>query len=266
MAEEGLSREEMIRQRDEAVQEFFATLTGVAPDTIRVLGEELQEVQIPGRSRISGPSRAAWMSMRWRSATSEAVRQALCRLAGLPADTPIDQAARRYRLLWDLNRWLISRPMSTSQIVAQMKAEVAERKDAADEKLRSEVEAALVIGAALPDGTPGALRLRAHRFIRGGWQFHRCSEPGLRQAVPHGRGAMHGLPPSHGTAVPLPQLRGRLPAAGRRSGGPVAAQRQADLRRRVDGVVPRVRVSVAKTDEVARRGTTHWTTVRDVGQ
>jgi hypothetical protein len=41
-----LARQEMIRQRDVAVQHFFATLTGVAPETIRVLGEELQEVRV----------------------------------------------------------------------------------------------------------------------------------------------------------------------------------------------------------------------------
>jgi hypothetical protein len=99
----------------------------------------------------------------------ESVRQALCRLAGLPTDMSIDAAAQSYRLLWDLNRWLIARPMSTSQIVAQLKADVPERSAATDKQLVSEVEAALTIGAALPDGTPGALRLRAHRFIRGGW-------------------------------------------------------------------------------------------------
>jgi replicative superfamily II helicase len=176
VAEEGLSRAEMIRQRDAAVQQFFATLTGVIPETIRVLGEELQEVQIPAEAAY--PARSGSVDVHdLEIGNVQAVRQSLCRLAGLPADTPIDQAARRYRLLWDLNRWLTSRPMSTSQIVAQMKADVAERKDVADEKLRSEVEAALVIGAALPDGTPGALRLRAHRFIRGGWQFHRCLNP-----------------------------------------------------------------------------------------
>ena len=50
----------------------------------------------------------------------------------------------------------------------------------------NEVEAALTIGAALPDGTPGALRLRAHRFIRGGWQFHRCLNPDCGKLYPMG--------------------------------------------------------------------------------
>jgi len=101
-------------------------------------------------------------------------------------DTPVAEAARRYRLLWDLNRWLISRPMSTSQIVAQVRAEVPERKETPADRLREEVEAALTIGAALPDETPGALRLRTHRFIRGGWQFHRCMNPDCGRLYPMG--------------------------------------------------------------------------------
>lgn len=197
VAEEGLSRDEMIQQRDAAVQQFFATLTGAAPETIRVLGEELQEVQIPDEAVYPArPGRVEVGAL--EIGDVQAVRQSLCRLAGLPADTPIDQAARRYRLLWDLNRWLTSRPMSTSQIVAQMKTEVADRKDVADEDVRAEIEAALVIGAALPDGTPGALRLRTHRFIRGGWQFHRCLNPACGKL--YAKGEEHCTACHHPTA------------------------------------------------------------------
>jgi hypothetical protein len=52
--------------------------------------------------------------------------------------------------------------------------------------LRREIEAVLSIGAALPDGTPGALRLRAHRFLRGGWRFHRCLNPACGRLFPMG--------------------------------------------------------------------------------
>ena len=44
----------------------------------------------------------------------------------------------------------------------------------------------MTLGAALPDGTPGALRLRAHRFIRGGWKFHRCVNPDCGRLYPMG--------------------------------------------------------------------------------
>ncbi len=108
--------------------------------TIRVFGEELEDITIPGEAAY--PKKPGSVDIDALDVSNvEAVRQALCRLAGLSGDTPLDQAARRYRLLWDLNRWLIARPMSTSQIVAQMKAEVPERKDATDEQLRAEVEA-----------------------------------------------------------------------------------------------------------------------------
>ena len=111
---------------------------------------------------------------------------ALCALAGVSDTIPRAEATRRCRLLWDLNRWLTGAPMSMSQIVARLRQEVAERHQAEEDILRREVEAALIIGAALPDGMPGVLRLRAHRFIRGGWRFHRCVQPACGRLYPMG--------------------------------------------------------------------------------
>jgi hypothetical protein len=185
MDEEGLTHEEMVRLRDEAVQEFFAALAGVEQGTIQVYGEELEDVPIPDEAVY--PAKPGKVDVRdLEVSNAAAVQKALCRLAGFAEDTPIDEVARRYRLLWDLNRWLISRPMSVSQIMTQIREEVPDRKDTGDDALRSEVEAALVVGAALPDDTPGALRLRAHRFIRGGWQFHRCVNPACGRLYPMG--------------------------------------------------------------------------------
>jgi hypothetical protein len=162
--EEGLSREEVIRLRDESVKEFFSNLTGADRDSIRVFGEELKELQIPDGATY--PERPGQTDVReLQVGDDEDVRKALCSLAQLPDSTPLDSATSRYGLLWDLNRWLIKRPMSVSQIVDVLRAEVPQRADRTDSELRAEVEAALVIGAALPDETPGALRLRAHRFI-----------------------------------------------------------------------------------------------------
>ena len=73
-----------------------------------------------------------------------------------------------------------------SRIIAAITAPVAERRDAEAAALRREVETALVVGAALPDGIPGALWLRTHRFIRGGWHFHRCIDPVCGQLYPMG--------------------------------------------------------------------------------
>lgn len=183
IAEEGRSRQEVIRLRDEAVQEFFGTLVGVEPSRIQVLGEELEEIQVPpGAIYPPQPEALGPIDL----SDLESVRHALCELAGQSPTTPLDEAARRCRLLWDLHRWLIGSPMSVSQIVARMKSEVSERKVANEPALQTEIEATLVVGAALPDGTPGALRLRVHRFIRGGWRFHRCLNPACGKLYPMG--------------------------------------------------------------------------------
>jgi hypothetical protein len=183
--EQGLSRDDVLRQRDVAVQGFFATLTGVEPSAIRVLGEELQDVSIPAEA-VYPPETGTVDAKSVDVADAEAVRTSLCTLAGLSPETPLDEAARRCRLLWDLNRWLIRRPMSLSQLADQLRTEVPGRAGFAESDLQSELEAALVIGAALPDGTPGAVRLRAHRFVRGGWKFHRCLNPACGKLYPLG--------------------------------------------------------------------------------
>ena len=181
--EEGMSREEALAERDREVQDFFAKLTGADPKSIKVLGEELREIEIPSEAAysptlISAPPQGL--------ETPEGARVALCELAGVPNDTGVAEAARRCRLLWDLNHWLIRKPMSVPQMMELVRAEVPERADCPGGDLRREVEAALLIGAALPDGTPGALRLRAHCFIRGGWRFHRCVNPDCGKLYPMG--------------------------------------------------------------------------------
>jgi hypothetical protein len=185
LAEEDRPREEIVRLRDEAVKEFFGTLTGVERASIRVFGEELQDIPIPGEAAYPArPGRCDHESLDVSNA--EAVRTSLCQLAGLPATTGLADAARRARLLWDLNRWLIRKPMSVSQIVAQIREEVRERKTADEAAVLEETLSALVLGAALPDGVPGALRLRVHRFIRGGWKFYRCVNPACGRLYPKG--------------------------------------------------------------------------------
>lgn len=183
--EEGRTREEVLRLRDEAVQEFFGTLAGTEKSSIRVLGEELQDVFVPSEAEY--PAAATSIDVAQLNLDdADEVRKSLCRLAGVPIGSGISEAAQRCRLLWDLNRWLIRRPMSVSQIVAQVQSEVTARNTTSIEAVENEVEAALVLGAALPDGTPGALRLRAHRFLRGGWKFHRCLNPDCGKLYPMG--------------------------------------------------------------------------------
>ncbi len=183
IGEDALPPEQLRAARDEAVREFFSRVTGAPRDETVVLGEELEQVVTPddaGYAPVPPPQGAPTIT------DPEAVRTTLCRLAGLAADTPLPEAARRCRLLWDLNRWLTRLPLSVTQLVARVQAEVSGRGQWRPEEVRREVVAALYAGAALPDGTPGALRLRAHRFIRGGWQFHRCVDPACGRLYPMG--------------------------------------------------------------------------------
>ena len=181
------SLEERIRLRDSAVQTFFSTLTGAQHDSIRVISETLEDLQPPAEAIY--PTQPGNVDTSRLDVTDhKAVHTALCALTGQPSTLPLDSVARRARLLWDLNRLLVGAPRSLSQLVAQIQATVLERTSSPAEDLIAEIEAALVIGAALPEGTPGALRLRAHRFIRGGWQFHRCLNPACGKLYPMGEG------------------------------------------------------------------------------
>lgn len=185
MDEENLPHDELVRLRDEAVQEFFATLTGESPSTIRVIGEELIDVPIPPEAEY--PASAGRVDTHNLDLSDvEVLHKALCDLAGSTPAIPLTEIVNRYRLLWDLNHLLIRKPMSVGQIVGAIQQNVPERKETPVEDIRTEVEAALALGAALPDGVAGSLRLRAHRFIRGGWKFHRCVNPQCGKLYPMG--------------------------------------------------------------------------------
>ena len=177
--------EEALRVRDEAVRGFFSRLTGSERESIRVLGEELEQTPMPASAEI--PSVPPEMRVDPKKLfDAEYLRQCLCKLAGGLADASLAGAARRCRLLWDLSRWLVHAPMSLSDLTLKMREETPEREDAPDDSIRLEIEAGLVLGAALPDGIPGALRLRVHRFVRGGWSFHRCLNPSCGRLFPMG--------------------------------------------------------------------------------
>lgn len=181
--EQGLGAGERRRLRDEAVQDFFGRITGRDPASIRVIGETLSRLEIPAEARWTEEP-VALPPPDPRDAA--AVAGSLARLAGMTPDTPLEAAGGRAAILWKLAEILARRPTSLGGIVAAMREEVPERRQAPEDALRQEVEAALIAGAALPDGTPGALRLRTHRFQRGGWRFHRCVDPECGRLYPMG--------------------------------------------------------------------------------
>ena len=98
--EEGLTREQVIAIRDQSVQEFFGTQTGVEKSSIRVFGEELQDIATPAEAAY--PAAPAVLDTEsFNLSDVEEVRKALCRLAGISETAVIEAAAQRCRLLWD---------------------------------------------------------------------------------------------------------------------------------------------------------------------
>jgi ATP-dependent helicase YprA (DUF1998 family) len=144
--------------REQAVQGFFGRLAGI-PDSssIKVVFEHPEEIVIP------------------EAATLPAV---------LPPDD--EKLTSDHRLLWLLGIWLGERAMSLPELVVKVKAEVPERAAWSNEDVRRELEWVLRQGGELPDEVPGALRLRVHRFVRGGWEFHRCIDPECGKLYPKG--------------------------------------------------------------------------------
>jgi hypothetical protein len=164
-----------------AVQEFFGKLVSESMTDIHVIGETKSQLDIPNDARYSSTLHATTPNLQ----NSTGIRKALSSLAGLPEDTPIVEAARQARILWDLNEWLGANPLSLSDLVSLVHAR-PERSQWNRDAIKKEVELALRVGAALPEGTPGGLRLRAHRFIRGGWEFYRCLNPDCGKLFPKG--------------------------------------------------------------------------------
>lgn len=178
---EGLSKEEARRLRDREVQSFFGKLTGIPGESIKVLGEELQEITVPADASYA---KKALTDDVQAIRTPDDLRRALCRLAGVPETTEILEAARRCRLLWDLNIWLIRKPMSVGQIIGQVIETVPGRDKWSRGEVGREVALALHIGATVPEEVIGNLKLRAHQFVRGGWQFYRCVDPACGKLYP----------------------------------------------------------------------------------
>lgn len=181
--ETGKTPAEVRALRDAAVQEFLQRLTGTQGADFRVVGEELKDVEVPADARWPDVPAAAEVA---NPHDASQLQHAAAALAGLPADTPLAAAAPKAAIMWELGRQLARRPLSVSKIAALFRETVPQRAGASEDVIRREVELALVVGAALPDGTPGALRLKTHRLVRGGWKFHRCVDPGCGKLYPLG--------------------------------------------------------------------------------
>lgn len=209
IADDAISPAERVQLRDEAVQDFFSKLTGVAPAGIRVIGEELEEMpeiryQVSGAKgqgvEPAGSDGELWVELDgvvqpepiglsaalWAQLVPSLPPQALIADTATLTPETWNLKPETWNLIPLINRWLVRQPLSLEQIAQRVQAELPAHASAPFATVRAKVEAALIIGAALPDATPGALRLRAHRLIRGGWQFHRCVNPDCGCLYPMG--------------------------------------------------------------------------------
>lgn len=172
--------------RDSAIQNFFGKLVGEEPSGIAVVSEAKIQVNIPANAQYAS---SIHFDRDYDLDDPEEIRQVLVTLAGLPENTPLDEAIARCRLLWDLNRWLAEGAQPVSRLVNFIRSQVPERADWDDEQIAEEIEICLRVGAAiasLANDTDNALRIRAHRFVRGGWKFHRCVNPDCGALYPRG--------------------------------------------------------------------------------
>jgi Lhr-like helicase len=181
--ETGKTQGQVTALRDEAVQGFLSTLIGCESKSIRVIGESLRDLEVPAEA--GWPAAPAMIST--EDLTGDHLKAAVAALAGMSAETQIETSARKAAILWKLNQILVRRPLSLDDLAKRVREEVPERAGASQEAVRAEVEAALVIGATLPDDCPGVLRLRAHRLVRGGWRFFRCVDPACGRLYPMGQ-------------------------------------------------------------------------------
>lgn len=174
--ESDLNEDELKLKREQAVQEFLQVLTGTPGSDFLVLSEEIRDLSIPEQAQWTAvPTTLKASEVDAHDANS--VAGGLRSLCGAGEDVSVEEAAKRCAALWVINERLARKPMSLSDLVNAIAAEVPERQNADRKALRGELELALIVGAALPEKVAGSLQLRAHRFVRGGWRFHRCVDP-----------------------------------------------------------------------------------------
>lgn len=152
---------------------FFEQLTGAPLDVENVLGE--QPIELPDDARqhlLPAPRLDPDELTNFDPTDATAVAELGRRLCGAAAGTDGADAFARSALPAVL-REIVTRPMPLSDIVAELKTR-PERSEIPNDDVATEVQAALLIGPALPSDGPQLLP-RVHRFVRGMPQFYRCA-------------------------------------------------------------------------------------------
>ena len=177
------SKEEAEQKRTSDIQQFFGKLTGTEFETIKVINESLTKMDIPKEAQYSN---ILILVNTEKIYDTKQLAKAICVIAGTTGTDDIKSAVNSCKILWDLNKWLISRPASISQLIKMIKENVKERAGWKDEDIQKEVETALVLGGMLDESSPVQLNIKAHRFVRGGWKFYRCTNPNCGKLYPRG--------------------------------------------------------------------------------
>ncbi|MGH7728732.1 MAG: DEAD/DEAH box helicase [Vulcanimicrobiaceae bacterium] len=153
---------------------FFEQLAGVPLAAENVLGEEPARHldDDAGRHLPPPPQLDAGELVDFDPTSADAVSRLGRRLCGAPEGVD-GAAAFAQSALPAVLRKIITRPLSLSEVVAEIKAR-PERSETPDEDVANEVQAALLVGPALPAAGPQLLP-RVHRFVRGMPQFFRCA-------------------------------------------------------------------------------------------
>lgn len=166
------------------VATFFSRLTGQQTPPEAVITEALEPPVVPTDMVLPVPPAITDDELdAVNPGRPETVLALARRLAGRHTGTLEDLWAG-LKLPHLLMSWL-TRPMSIDDVVEHLRAE-PEREGVAEDALRREIEAALLVGPCLDDGHPLRLRPRVHRFLRGLARFWRCTNPECGSLVHEG--------------------------------------------------------------------------------
>jgi ATP-dependent helicase YprA (DUF1998 family)/very-short-patch-repair endonuclease len=171
----------------EGIAAFFSRLTAQETGVEAVVTEQVEAPELPGGISLPPPPDISEEELdAFDPSDSRKVLNLTQRLADAPEDTSPspENLWQATALPYLLLRWL-SHPLSLNDIL-QILSQQPGREDVAQDRLRREVEAALLVGPCLPESHPLRLRPRVHRFLRGLARFWRCTHPDCGRLLDEG--------------------------------------------------------------------------------
>ncbi len=156
-----------------AIAEFFTKLTGQQTDADAViLDAPVEPPLMPADLTMPALPNITEQDLDEFNPNDEnSVKRLAAKLVSAVAADGVDAETlyKRTPLAYRLIEWL-QKPISFGEIVRKW----AEERKVKPEQVEREVEAAVLVGSALPESSPLKLRLRTHRLLRGLLPFWRC--------------------------------------------------------------------------------------------